>query len=105
MPSTFTQLVANGGPNGLPALDANLLGARFIQQCTARSLDPNAPGDMAQINEDFHDVLRGAGWQWAPATSGNTEGAGARLLDGTARSGECAFVAHALRILLNQRRP
>jgi hypothetical protein len=72
-------------------------GGRTMLTCTQNGWNP-VPRYLANIVNALHEELKRANWQWNPSQPG---GADARtVLDGTRTSGECKWLAGALRALL-----
>ncbi|HBO1217802.1 TPA: hypothetical protein L4E92_005186 [Pseudomonas aeruginosa] len=80
----------------------NSLGARFL---ATLKKDDISPENIESLSNDFHDFLKKEGWTWAPMVGGNNLSAGAKLLDGDLKSGECATPAHALAYLIKAAPP
>lgn len=77
----------------------NSWGAEFLKKCKKASAHPGS--EMNRVNEIFHGFLKGKGWRWDPGGAGASYVAGARLLDGSRTSGECAYPAYALAFLID----
>lgn len=83
------------------APDTLLRGKRFLDK--AGHLNPSE--NLLGICKAYNEFLASDGWKWEPLNIGNTPKKGVELLDGTAGSGECAFVAWSLAILLQAPAP
>jgi hypothetical protein len=106
--ATYEQVL--GGQVNLGAVNwasaaptAGSLGQQVL--ATIAALNPAVHADMLQITTAFHNAVALTGFRWLPATAGNSYTAGARLLDGTAATGECAYVANGLALLLGAAPP
>lgn len=73
--------------------------AAFVLDCVKRKITPRS--NMARLTSEFHQALVQRNWEWQPSKSGDTQLAGAQLLDGVALAGECAFPTWALIFLVN----
>jgi hypothetical protein len=114
VPTTYQNIM--GGRSNLTGVPFNTdtptpcRGTQFLNHCNGNGIGPGI--NMATLTNTFHDFLAGVGgipgggnWTWSPGAPGNGYTAGARLLDGTANAGECAFVPFALAYLINAPAP
>lgn len=84
------------------ALDlAKTVGGKVMQAVSSRgmvSAGAISEANMKLLMVNFRHQLKVHGWKWFPPTAGQ---AGAKVLDGEAKEGECAYLAKAFELLLN----
>ena len=106
MPITYEAgLILGSNAMDIPKMAANVpiagtRGAVFVAQNPLLVGAPANHANLLQVTQLFQAFLAADGWTWAPGGAGDSRVMGARLLDSTINSGECAFVAHALDYLL-----